>query len=97
MKGIVIIVFGFRYADILAEKIQQKLTAVEKIVATRKVLKEKIENFKRDKVQIMPLVGKITEQSKTLQTEVRNIPKFISFIINFQIKYINLTFLTHID
>lgn len=62
--------YHFRYADILADKIQQKLTAVEKIVATRKVLREKIENFKKDKIQMMPLVGKITEQSKSLQTEV---------------------------
>lgn len=59
-----------KYADILADKIQQKLVAVEKSQATRKVLKEKIETFKKDKLTILPLVPKLTEQTKILQVEV---------------------------
>lgn len=59
-----------RYADILAGKLQQKVAAVEKIQITRKLLKEKIEQFKSDRENIKPLVGKITEQTKSLQDKV---------------------------
>lgn len=54
----------------MAGKLQQKVTAVEKIEATRKLLKEKIETFKKDQISIQPLVGKLTEQTKVLQNEV---------------------------
>lgn len=60
-----------RYADILAGKLQQKVTAVQKIEATRKLLKEKIEQFKQEKASIQPLVGKLTDQTKMLQSRVR--------------------------
>lgn len=46
------------------------MTAVEKIVATKKLLKEKIETFKSDKVKVPPLIAKLTEQTKSLQMEV---------------------------
>lgn len=59
-----------RFADILAGKLQQKVTAVEKIVATKKLMKEKIETFKQDKIKIPPLITKLTEQTKVLQNEV---------------------------
>lgn len=59
-----------RYADILAGKLQQKVTSVRKIEATRKLLKEKIEQFKSEKASIQPLVGKLTEQTKMLQDKV---------------------------
>lgn len=59
-----------RYADILAGKIHQKLAAVRKIDATRKFLKEKIEQFKKEKASIQPLVGKLNEQTKMLQSKV---------------------------
>lgn len=59
-----------RYADILAGKLQQKVSAVEKIIATRRLLKEKIEQFKKEKAIMQPLVGKLTEQTKTLQSKV---------------------------
>lgn len=62
--------FVSRYADILAGKLQQKVTAVQKIEATRKLLKEKTEQFKREKATIQPLVGKLTEQTKMLQSKV---------------------------
>lgn len=55
----------------LAEKLQQKVTAVQKIEATRNILKEKIEQFKKEKASIQPLVGKMTEQTKTLQNKVK--------------------------
>lgn len=61
-----------RYADILAGKLQQKVTAVQKIEATRKLLKEKIEQFQKEKLSIQPLVGKLTEQTKMLQSKVNN-------------------------
>lgn len=75
--------FVFRYADILAGKLQQKVTAVEKIVATKKLLKEKIETFKYDKIKVSPLIAKLTGQTKALQNEVsdRN-TIFISIAIN---------------
>lgn len=59
-----------RYADILAGKLQQKVAAVEKVQITRKLLKEKIEQFKGEKENIQPLVGKITEHTKSLQDKV---------------------------
>lgn len=62
--------FILRYADILAGKLQQKVSAVQKIEATRKLLKEKIEQFKTEKATIQPLVGKLTEQTKILQSKV---------------------------
>lgn len=65
----------FRYADILAGKIQQKVIAVQKIETTRKLLKNKIEQFKSEKASIQPLVGKLTEQTKMLQSKV-NIVNF---------------------
>lgn len=55
----------------MAGKIQQKVAAVEKIHITRKLLKQKIEQFKMEKENIQPLVGKITEQTKSLQDKVR--------------------------
>lgn len=69
---IILLIFSYsqRYADILAGKIQQKVAAVRKIDATRKLLKEKIEQFKMEKASIQPLVGKLTEQTKTLQSKV---------------------------
>lgn len=54
----------------MAGKLQQKVTAVEKIAATKKLLKEKIETFKQDKIKIPPLIAKLTEQTKLLQNEV---------------------------
>lgn len=60
----------FRYADILAGKLQQKVTSVEKMQATRKLLKEKIENFKVDKSNLQPLICKLTDQAKFLQDDV---------------------------
>lgn len=62
-----------RYADILSGKLQQKLAAVEKIGATRKAIKDKIETFKKDKLNLMPLTRKITEQTRILQVEVRKL------------------------
>lgn len=62
--------FPHRYADVLAEKLQQKVTAVRKIEATRTLLKAKIEQFKEEKASIQPLVGKLTEQTKILQNKV---------------------------
>ena len=59
-----------KYADILAGKLQQKLTGIEKLRATRQLLKMKIEVFREDKVKLQPLVGKLTEQTKVLQREV---------------------------
>ncbi|XP_055320971.1 CDK5RAP3-like protein [Sitodiplosis mosellana] len=59
-----------KYADVLAEKLQQKVTAVKKIEATRNILKEKIEQFKNEKTSIQPLVGKLTEQTKILQNKI---------------------------
>lgn len=46
------------------------MAAVQKIQITRKLLKEKIEQFKIEKEKIQPLVGKITEQTKNLQDKV---------------------------
>lgn len=62
--------FPIRYADILAGKLQSKVTAIQKIETTRKLLKEKIEKFKNEKVSIQPLVGQLTEQTKMLQSKV---------------------------
>lgn len=62
--------YFIRYADILAGKLQQKVSAVEKIQLTRKLLKEKIEQFLTEKSSIQPLVGKLTEQTKQLQDKV---------------------------
>lgn len=59
-----------RYADILAGKLQQKVTSVEKMQLTRKLLKEKIEAFKVDKLNLQPLIGKLTDQAKFLQDDV---------------------------
>lgn len=62
--------FPPRYADILAGKLQSKVTAVQKIETTRQLLKSKIEQFKTEKASIQPLVGKLTEQTKMLQSKV---------------------------
>lgn len=43
---------------------------MQKIETTRKLLKDKIEQFKNEKASIQPLVGKITEQTKMLQNKV---------------------------
>lgn len=91
--------FYFRYADILAGKLQQKVTSVEKMQATRKLLKEKIETFKADKATLQPLIGKLTDQTKFLQDDVslgythtqsnflfEMINKIFNFIFLFQIE-----------
>lgn len=54
----------------MAGKLQSKVTAIQKIETTRKLLKEKIEKFKNEKVSIQPLVGQLTEQTKMLQSKV---------------------------
>lgn len=43
---------------------------MDKIQTTRKILREKIEQFKRDKQAIQPLIGKLTDQTKQLQEKV---------------------------
>lgn len=43
---------------------------MEKIQITRKLLKEKIEQFRNEKANIQPLVGKLTEHTKLLQDKV---------------------------
>jgi len=59
-----------KYADILAAKLQQKVTSVEKMQATRELLKQKIETFKSDKANLQPLIGKLTDQIKFLQVDI---------------------------
>ncbi|XP_031638387.1 CDK5RAP3-like protein [Contarinia nasturtii] len=59
-----------KYGDILAGKLQQKVVSVQKIEQTRKLLKDKIEQFKNEKAGIQPLVGKVTEQTKQLQSKI---------------------------
>lgn len=63
-------IYVHRYADILIGKLQQKVTAIDKLQATRKILREKIEQFKRDKQAIQPLIGKLTDQTIQLQEKV---------------------------
>lgn len=59
-----------RYADILAEKLQQKLIAIEKNKATRVLLKEKIEELKVQREQTKPRIERMIEQTKILQDQV---------------------------
>lgn len=63
----------------MAEKLQQKVRAVEKIQISRKLLKEKIEQFKMEKASIQPLVGKLTEHTKFLQDKVKSSSFFLIF------------------
>lgn len=85
--------FILRYADILAGKLQQKVSAVEKIIATRRLLKEKIEQFKQEKAIMQPLVGKLTEQTKMLQSKVSR-TKFNSPKMLFKMSKTNFFFQT---
>uniref|UniRef100_A0A182K6P7 Uncharacterized protein n=1 Tax=Anopheles christyi TaxID=43041 RepID=A0A182K6P7_9DIPT len=58
------------YVDILATKVQQKLSSIEKMKETAKMKKEKSVSFKQQSVELKPTQLKIVEQTKTLQGQI---------------------------
>lgn len=64
-----------KYADILANKLKQKLVAVEKIKVSKEVLKERSVDFLKQKIESKPVLDDMISQTKILQT---NIEKDIS-------------------
>lgn len=60
----------YRYGDLLAGKLVQKLIAIEKNKTMRQILKEKIITINNDKITLLPLVDKMIKQTKILQAQV---------------------------
>lgn len=75
------------------------MTSVEKMQATRKLLKEKIEIFKADKATLQPLIGKLTDQTKFLQDDVSLGYTYIqsNFIFEMINKIFNFIYLFQIE
>lgn len=57
----------FRYAHILASKLQQQLLTVDKIRSTREINKEKVVTLGIEKENIRPIISKLIGSTKQLQ------------------------------
>lgn len=64
--------FTFRYAKILAAKLQQQLITVDKMRSTREILKEKIVTLSSEKENIRPIISKLIASTKHLQQQIEN-------------------------
>ena len=62
----------FRYAKILASKLQQQLITVDKTRSMREILKEKIVTLGADKENIRPIISKLIASTKHLQQQIEN-------------------------
>ncbi|KAL5288500.1 CDK5RAP3 family protein [Megaselia abdita] len=59
-----------KYADILANKLKQKLIAVEKIKVSKEVLKERSVDFLKQKIEVKPVLEDMIAQTKILQGHI---------------------------
>lgn len=60
----------YRYADILAGKLNQQVMGVEKSKATRQVLTDKIASLKEEQLAIKPEIVKCIKATKQLLVQV---------------------------
>lgn len=61
---------SFRYAKILAYKLQQQLITVDKTRSIRELLKEKIVTLGSEKESIRPIISKLIASTKHLQQQI---------------------------
>lgn len=59
-----------KYADLLASKLKQMLKSVEKIRATKQVLKERSEELKDQRLTLIPLLKQLVTQTNKLQGQI---------------------------
>lgn len=64
------LLLSFRYAKILAAKLQQQLITVDKTRSTREILKEKIVTLGAEKENIRPIIAKLIASTKHLQQQI---------------------------
>lgn len=68
---------------------------MEKMQATRELLKQKIETFKSDKANLQPLIGKITDQIKFLQVDVSQL--MVKLLIEYSLQSLSIFCLFQIE
>lgn len=59
-----------KYADILANKLKQKLIAVDKIKVSKELLKDRSVDFLRQKIEVKPVLADMIGQTKILQGHI---------------------------
>lgn len=59
-----------KYADLLTSKLQQMTKAVEKLRATREVLKQRAVELREQRQQLNPVLDELIAQTRALQTYI---------------------------